>query len=108
MDMGIVKKRIIIDVGPGGGTPNFKCRDDQRIFWGLKVLIPGFFGIRKFGEYFFGYFLPYIIKCHLNLKCGVPHLGVGLSGQGVKKELCVGRPCEGKIPTSNMALKQWH
>ena len=23
-----------------------------------------------------------------------------------RKELCVGRPCEGKIPTSNMALKQ--
>ena len=56
MDMGIVKKRIIIDVGPQGGTPNFKCRDNQRIFWGLKVLIPGFFGIRKFGEYFFGVF----------------------------------------------------
>ena len=91
---------------PRGGTPNFKCRDDQRIFWALKVLIPGFFGIRKFGEYFFGYFLHYITKCHLKLKCGVPHLGVGLSGQGVKKELCVGRPCEGKIPTSNMALKQ--
>ena len=29
----------------------------------------------------------------------------GPSGLGVKKELCVGRPCEGKIPTSNMALK---
>ena len=36
------------------------------------------------------------------------HLGISHSGQGVKKELCVVRPCEGKIPTSNMAFKQWH
>ena len=28
--------------------------DDQRIFWGLKFLIPGFFGLQKFGKYFFG------------------------------------------------------
>ena len=59
MDMGIVKKRIIIDVGPvgpQGGTPNFKCRDDQRIFLSSKVLIPGFFRIRKFGEYVLGIF----------------------------------------------------
>ena len=60
MDMGIVKKRIIIDVGPvgpHGGTPNFKCRDDRRIFLSSKVLIPGFFRIRKFGEYVLGIFL---------------------------------------------------
>ena len=61
MDMGVVKKRIIIDVGPvcpqGGGTPNFKCRDDRRIFLSSKVLIPGFFRIRKFGEYVLGIFL---------------------------------------------------
>ena len=69
-----------------GGYSKFQVQDDQRIFWGFKVLIPGIFRIRKFGEYFFGYFLHYIIKCHLNLKCEVPHLDVGLSGQGVKKE----------------------
>ena len=40
--------------GGGGGTRNFKWRDDRRIFWGLKFLIPGFFGVRKFGKYFFG------------------------------------------------------
>ena len=60
MDMGIVKKRIIIDVGPvgpQGGTPNFMCRDDRRIFLSSKVLIPGFFRIRKFGEYVLGIFL---------------------------------------------------
>ena len=59
MDMGIVEKRIIIDVGPvgpQGGTPNFKCRDDRRIFLSSKVLIPGFFRIRKFGEYVLGIF----------------------------------------------------
>ena len=31
-------------------------RDDQRIFWGggeVKLLIPGFLGVRKFGKYFF-------------------------------------------------------
>ena len=29
--------------------------DDQRIFGGLKFSIPGFFWVRKFGKYFFGY-----------------------------------------------------
>ena len=28
--------------------------DDRRIFLGLKVSIPGFFWVRKFGTYFFG------------------------------------------------------
>ena len=27
--------------------------DDQRIFWGLKFSIPGFFWVGKFGKYFF-------------------------------------------------------
>ena len=67
MDMGIVKKRIIIDVGPvgpQGGTPNFKCRDDRRIFLSSKVLIPGFFRIRKFDEYVLGIFFVIIIFCY--------------------------------------------
>lgn len=59
MDMGIVKKRMIIDVGPQGGTPNFKCRDDRRIFLSSKVLIPGFF--RIIWRVFFGYFSCYMI-----------------------------------------------
>ena len=29
--------------------------DDRRIFLGLKVLILGFFGVRKFWQVFFGY-----------------------------------------------------
>ena len=59
MDMGIVKKRMIIDVGPQGGTPNFKCRDDRRIFLSSEVLIPGFF--RIIWRVFFGYFSCYMI-----------------------------------------------
>ena len=59
MDMGIVKKRMIIDVGPQGGTPNFKCRDDLRIFLSSEVLIPGFF--RIIWRVFFGYFSCYMI-----------------------------------------------
>ena len=139
MNMDIVKKRIIIDVGPQGGTPNFKSRDNRRIFWSLKILIPGFFWIRKLGKYFFGYFSCYMIECFLEIFKAQKstmgffggfwvlweslgnffkvfifapiqsfHLGISHSGQGVKKELCVVRPCEGKIPTSNMAFKQWH
>ena len=38
----------------GRGTPDFKCRDDRRIFWGLKFSIRRFFGLGKFGKYFFG------------------------------------------------------
>ena len=29
--------------------------DDQRTFLGLKFSIPGFFGVGKFGKYFFGW-----------------------------------------------------
>ena len=29
-------------------------RDDRGIFWGLKFLISGFFGVRKFWQVFFG------------------------------------------------------
>ena len=29
-------------------------RDDQRIFWGFKFSILGFFWVGKFGKYFFG------------------------------------------------------
>ena len=40
-----------------GGTPGFQVTgmDDQRIFWGLKFSIPGFFWVEKFGKYFFGW-----------------------------------------------------
>ena len=30
-------------------------RDDQRIFFGLKFSIPGFFGVRKFWQVFYGW-----------------------------------------------------
>ena len=29
--------------------------DDRRIFWGLKLSIPGIFWVGKFGKYFFGW-----------------------------------------------------
>ena len=29
--------------------------EDQRIFWGLKFSIPGFFWVREFGKYIFGW-----------------------------------------------------
>ena len=35
--------------GGGGGL----YVDDQRIFLGLKFMIPGFFWVGKFGKYFF-------------------------------------------------------
>ena len=42
--------------GGGGGVLGISSDgDDQRIFWGLKFSIPGFFWVRKFGKYFFGY-----------------------------------------------------
>ena len=41
----------------GGGVLGISSDgDDRRIFWGLKFLIPRFFGVRKSGKYFFGYF----------------------------------------------------
>ena len=36
-------------------TPDFKGRGDRRILLGLKFSIPGFFGLGKFGKYFFGW-----------------------------------------------------
>ena len=42
----------------GGGRDVLQIssdRDDRRIFLGLKFSIPGFFGIGKFGKYFFGW-----------------------------------------------------
>ena len=43
--------------GEGGGKGGLRIssdRDDQRIFWGLKFSIPGFFWVGKFGMYFLG------------------------------------------------------
>ena len=41
--------------GGGGGVHGILSDgDDRRIFWGLKLSIPGFFGVRKFGKYFLG------------------------------------------------------
>ena len=39
---------------PGGVLGISSDGDDRRIFSGLKFSIPGFFGVRKFGKYFFG------------------------------------------------------
>ena len=39
---------------PGGVLGISSDGDDRRIFLGLKFSIPGFFGVRKFGKYFFG------------------------------------------------------
>ena len=40
----------------GGGLLRISSNeDDQRLFWGLKCSIPGFFWIGKFGKYFFGW-----------------------------------------------------
>ena len=40
---------VNMDVTPGGVLGISSDGDDQRIFWGLKFLIPGFFWVRKFG-----------------------------------------------------------
>ena len=39
---------------PGGVLRISSEGDDQRLFLGLKFLIPGFFWVGKFGKYFFG------------------------------------------------------
>ena len=40
--------------GGGGGVLWISSDgNDQRIFWGLKFLILGFFWVGKFGKYFF-------------------------------------------------------
>ena len=41
--------------GRGGGIQISSDKDDQRIFWGLRFLIPGFFGVVKYGKYFLGW-----------------------------------------------------
>ena len=42
--------RTVDPGGGGGGGPGISSDGgDRRIFWGLKFLIPGFFGVRKFG-----------------------------------------------------------
>ena len=41
--------------GGGGGVLGILIDgDDRRIFLGLKLSIPGFFWVRKFGKYFLG------------------------------------------------------
>ena len=40
--------------GRGGGIQISSDKDDQRIFLGLKFLIPGFFGVVKIWQVFFG------------------------------------------------------
>ena len=41
--------------GGGGGVLGILSDgDDRRIFLGLKLSIPGFFWVRKFGKYFLG------------------------------------------------------
>lgn len=62
MDMGIVKKRMIIDVGPQGGTPNFKCRDDRRIFFEFKS-----FDSRIFSDYLASIFWVFFVLYDLML-----------------------------------------
>ena len=47
----ITKGGITPKGGGGGGILDF----NRRIFLGLKFSIPGFFWVRKFGNYFFGY-----------------------------------------------------
>ena len=55
MDMGIVKKRIIIDVGPQGGYSKFQVQGwSKDFFWVQKFWFQDFFGL--FREYFLGIF----------------------------------------------------
>ena len=39
---------------PGGVLGILSDGDDRKIFWGLKLSIPGFFCVRKFGKYLLG------------------------------------------------------
>ncbi len=43
----------LLNFNPGGVLGISRDRDDRRIFGGLKVSIPGFFWVGKFGKYFF-------------------------------------------------------
>ena len=45
---------VNMDVTPGGVLGISSDGDDQRIFWGLKFSIPGFFWVWRFGKYYFG------------------------------------------------------
>ena len=49
------KTLVKVGGGRGGGIQISSDKDDQRIFWGLKFLISGFFGVVKYGEYFLGW-----------------------------------------------------
>ena len=40
------------EIPPGGVFRISSDRDDQRIFWGQKFSIPGFFGVGKFWQIF--------------------------------------------------------
>ena len=42
-------------MSPGGVLWISSDGDDRRIFLGLKLSIPGFFWVGKFGKYFFGW-----------------------------------------------------
>ena len=44
---------IIQNLNPEGVLRISSDGDDRRIFLGLKSSIPGFFGLGKFGKYFF-------------------------------------------------------
>ena len=46
---------MIMQHQEGGGVLRISSDGgDQRIFWGLKFSIPGFFWVGKFGKYFLG------------------------------------------------------
>ena len=48
-------RAITATQGGGGGVLGILSDgDDRRIFLGLKLSIPGFFWVRKFGKYFLG------------------------------------------------------
>ncbi|CAH3034849.1 unnamed protein product, partial [Porites lobata] len=78
---------------PGGGggavTPDFKGQGDRRILLGLKFSIPGFFGLRKFGKYFFGWLDLFQQNLFSSLeifkaqKFGMAFLGVLLEALGI-------------------------
>ena len=45
-------------LGGGGGEagdPDFKWQGWSKDFLGFEILIPGFFGVVKYGKYFFGW-----------------------------------------------------
>ena len=48
------KTILLLQTGGGGVLGISSDGEDRRIFLGLKFSNPGFFGVRKFGKYFFG------------------------------------------------------